>query len=123
MQPQAEPLVLLAAALTSHQLGHGHVCLDLAETLNDPDSSLWLPPEGQQTGYDVQLPSALLRSVSAQRWVEVLAGSALVEQAAAGQGERPLVLQGQRLYLRRYWNYERQVAAALQQRLATALPL
>src|SRR5690606_40218561 len=30
IQPDTHPLVLLAAALTSHQLGHGHVCLDLA---------------------------------------------------------------------------------------------
>ncbi|MCR3783379.1 hypothetical protein K3Z87_29430, partial [Pseudomonas aeruginosa] len=33
LQPQADPRVLLAAALTSHQLGHGHVCLDLEATL------------------------------------------------------------------------------------------
>ncbi|MBF3100960.1 exodeoxyribonuclease V subunit alpha, partial [Pseudomonas aeruginosa] len=32
LQPQADPRVLLAAALTSHQLGHGHVCLDLEAT-------------------------------------------------------------------------------------------
>lgn len=123
MQPDSEPLVLLAAALTSHQLGHGHVCLDLVETVSNPDLSLSLPPEGQQAGYDVQLPSELLRSVTPARWHDVLVRSALVEQAVEGQGERPLVLQGQRLYLRRYWNYERQVAAALRQRLATPLPL
>ena len=122
VQPHAEPLTLLAAALTSHQVGHGHVCLDLAETLGNPDASLSLPPEGQQAGHAVQLPSALLRSVTPARWVEVLRNSALVGQAD-GQGERPLVLHAQRLYLRRYWNYERQVAAALQQRLAAPLPL
>lgn len=33
LAPDDDPLVLLAAALTSHQLGHGHVCLDLFETL------------------------------------------------------------------------------------------
>ena len=32
LDPAADSLVLLAAALTSHQLGHGHVCLDLFET-------------------------------------------------------------------------------------------
>ncbi|RMU25416.1 Exodeoxyribonuclease V subunit alpha, partial [Pseudomonas avellanae] len=37
LDPQADPLVLVAAALTSHQLGHGHVCLDLYETLKEPD--------------------------------------------------------------------------------------
>lgn len=127
MQADAEPLVLLAAALASHQLGHGHVCLDLAETLGAPDLSLSLPPEGQQAGEDVRLPSELLRPVTARHWCQVLAASPLVEQvggdAAAALGERPLVLHGQRLYLRRYWNYERQVAAALQQRLQTPLAL
>jgi len=37
---QSHPSVMLAAALTSHQLGHGHVCLDLAETLGNPDMAL-----------------------------------------------------------------------------------
>ena len=36
LQPQADPRVLLAAALTSHQLGHGHVCLDLEATSARP---------------------------------------------------------------------------------------
>lgn len=50
LSPEADPLVLLAAALTSHQLGHGHVCLDLFETLNAPDFALSLPPEGMCKG-------------------------------------------------------------------------
>ncbi|MBP8884412.1 MAG: exodeoxyribonuclease V subunit alpha, partial [Pseudomonas sp.] len=32
LDPQASPLLLLGAALASHQLGQGHVCLDLAAT-------------------------------------------------------------------------------------------
>ena len=123
MQPSAEPLTLLAAALASHQLGHGHVCLDLHETLRSPDASLSLPPEGQQSGEGVQLPSELLRTVTPEHWIQVLAGSALVEVSPVPGTEPPLVLRGHRLYLRRYWNYERQVADSLQQRLSTALPL
>ena len=122
-QPDTHPLVLLAAALTSHQLGHGHVCLDLAATLDSPDLSLSLPPEGQQAGRDVLLPSDLLQGVEADHWCRQLAASPLVDAQAAEQGERPLVLQGRRLYLRRYWRYERQVASILRQRLATRLPL
>ena len=123
MQPHAEPLVLLAAALTSHQLGHGHVCLDLAETLHNPDASLSLPPEGQQAGHDVRLPSELLRTVTAARWAEVLSASSLVARPGADQQDRPLILQDSRLYLRRYWNYERQVSSALRERLATRMSL
>ena len=45
--PETSPAVLLAAALVSHQLGHGHVCLDLAATRAEPDFALSLPPEGE----------------------------------------------------------------------------
>jgi len=123
MQPDADPLTLLAAALASHQLGHGHVCLELHETLSAPDLSLSLPPEGQQAGQGVQLPSDLLRPVSAECWLRALAASSLVDSLPGADSQRPLVLHGSRLYLRRYWNYERQVAANLRQRLATPLPL
>ncbi len=41
-QPDAHGLVLLAATLTSHQLGRGHVCLDLAGTLAEPEAVLLL---------------------------------------------------------------------------------
>lgn len=46
LDPECDPLVLMAAALSSHQLGHGHVCLDLFETLKEPDFALSLPPKG-----------------------------------------------------------------------------
>ena len=44
--PDAPPLLILAAALASHQLGRGHACLDLEATLQDPTFALSLPPEG-----------------------------------------------------------------------------
>ena len=40
-----QPLVLLLAALTSHQVGRGHVCIDLATLLADAGHTLALPPE------------------------------------------------------------------------------
>ncbi len=125
LAPDSDPLVLLAAALASHQLGHGHVCLDLGATLQAPDLSLSLPPEGQEAGLDILLPSQLLRGVTTQAWCDVLAASSMVDNQPGGEHcERPLVLHGQRLYLRRYWSYERQVVAALGRRLAArpALP-
>jgi exodeoxyribonuclease V alpha subunit len=118
--PGGDPLVLLAAALTSHQLGHGHVCLDLAETLAAPDFALSLPPEGDALAGPLLLPSQLLEHLAADTWRQTLASSPLVAVAADDAGERPLVLSGQRLYLRRYWRYERRIDSALRQRLAAS---
>ncbi|GAB3480566.1 exodeoxyribonuclease V subunit alpha [Azotobacter salinestris] len=117
------PLALLAAALASHQLGHGHVCLDLAATLASPDFALSLPPEGEDAARATLLPSEILAGVGLAQWRAALAGSRLVALDGAGE-EAPLVLAGERLYLRRYWNYERAVAAAIGARLqdAPALP-
>ncbi|MES2532127.1 MAG: exodeoxyribonuclease V subunit alpha, partial [Pseudomonadota bacterium] len=44
--PDADPLLILAAALASHQLGRGHACLDLRAALDDAERALSLPPEG-----------------------------------------------------------------------------
>ena len=119
--PHGDPLVLLAAALTSHQLGHGHVCLDVFETLKAPDFALSLPPEGDvQTGA-MLLPSQLLEALQGEAWCQALQASPLVEQAGGAQpgaASRPLVLSERRLYLRRYWAYERRIDSALRQRLA-----
>lgn len=117
--PQAQASVLLAAAMTSHQLGRGHVCLDLAATLAAPDFVLSLPPEGEEGS---TLPSQWLQGLDATQWRQALAASTLVEDRDARQDvpERPLVLVGQRLYLRRYWNYECSIAQALSARLSVA---
>ena len=125
-EPAASPLLLLAGALVSHQLGQGHVCLDLAATLEEPDFALSLPPEGEQAG-ETRLPSQLLAAVDLSGWQAVLAASALVEHRTAGaapeQASRPLLLQGERLYLRRYWDHEQSVARIIRQRLAEPLAL
>jgi exodeoxyribonuclease V alpha subunit len=120
LAPEDDPLVLLAAALTSHQLGHGHVCLDLFETLKEPDFALSLPPEGDVQGGAMLLPSQLLGSLDGAHWCKVLAASDLVALAADSRDsvrERPLVLSGKRLYLRRYWAYERRIDLSLRERL------
>lgn len=125
LEPETDPLVLLAAALTSHQLGHGHVCLDLFETLKAPDFALSLPPEGDVQGGVLLLPSQLLETLDGAHWCKVLASSSLVALAADASETaqtRPLVLSSKRLYLRRYWTYERRIDAALRQRLLQQEP-
>lgn len=117
--PGSDPLLLLAAALASHQLGHGHVCLDLGQTLAEPDFALSLPPEGDALGGPLLLPSQLLAELELPTWLQRIAASPLVAQGdQLAEQARPLVLSGQRLYLRRYWRYERQVDHNLRQRLS-----
>ncbi|MFO8152529.1 exodeoxyribonuclease V subunit alpha [Thioalkalivibrio sp.] len=109
----APPLLLLGAALASHQLGRGHVCLDLGATLADPDRSLSLPPEGAAAGA-VPGPASLLRGMTAAAWAEGLSHPELV---SAGVGDTPLVCAGGRLYLRRFWACEQYIGAAVRRRL------
>ncbi|WP_404362946.1 exodeoxyribonuclease V subunit alpha [Marinobacter sp.] len=116
----AAPLLLLGIALASHQLGRGHVCLDLnimaREGFND---ALSLPPE-DETAPDVSLvPSDILRKVTPEDWEAALAQPLLVSDSAnaASATNTPLVRDGLRLYLRRYWQYEQAIFRQLTERL------
>lgn len=113
----ASPLLILAAALASHQLGRGHACLDLADVLGDPGFALSLPPEGrvEEGGVPPPLPAAVLAGVSLADWQAALVHERLV---GSGPGSTPLVCVGRRVYLRRYWQYEGAVRAAIEARLA-----
>ncbi|MBP6582450.1 MAG: exodeoxyribonuclease V subunit alpha, partial [Chromatiaceae bacterium] len=115
--PAAPPLLILAAALASHQLGRGHACLDLAATLSDPAFALSLPPEGVDRPDDepTPRPAEVLAGLTLSAWQAALNDPDLV---GTGTGATPLVLAGPRLYLRRYWAYERAVSADIQARLA-----
>jgi exodeoxyribonuclease V alpha subunit len=115
--PEAPPLLLLAAALASHQLGRGHVCLDLQATLDDPAFALSLPPDGPQAPTDEppQPPAEVLAGVTLAQWLAALDVPDLVGRE---EGSTPLVLADTRLYLRRYWQYEQDVRAGIEARLA-----
>ncbi|WP_171982262.1 exodeoxyribonuclease V subunit alpha [Aquaspirillum sp. LM1] len=111
LDPQAAPELLLAAALASHQLGRGHPCLDLSTLAAGAalDHVLGLPPEGDSS------PAPSLPPL----WPWPAAESpllAVVGRDDATRRESPLVRDGERLYLRRYWQYEQDVALALHQR-------
>ncbi|WP_435105280.1 exodeoxyribonuclease V subunit alpha [Arhodomonas sp. AD133] len=116
-RPADDPLIPLSAALVSHQLGRGHICMDLAALATTPDEQLALPPEHADA--TVARPSALLAGVDADDWRERLLASDAVD---TGDGNAPLVIDGSRLYLRRYWAYEQAVASALGQRLGVERP-
>lgn len=120
--PDASPAVLLAAALASHQLGRGHACLDLAATLADPALALSLPPEGAVRDAALPHPAALLAGLEGGAWQAALADRRLVGCGEAGETS-PLVCVGERLYLRRYWQYEEAVRAGVAARLAEPPPV
>ena len=114
--PQAPPLALLLAALTSHQVGRGHVCLDLDALLTEADHTLSLPPEGEAGARPPQRPSSVLQGLSAGALQEALEGSGL---AADGEAPgAPLVRTGDQLYLLRYWEAERRIGQSIRARLA-----
>ena len=122
------PLLLLAAALASHQLGRGHVCLDLRATLDDPAFALSLPPDGPPLASAAEPPPApaeVLAGVTLAQWRAALDAPLLVGVVGGGDeaGNTPLVLTGTRLYLRRYWQYEQDVRGAIEARLAQSARL
>lgn len=122
--PEAHPLLILAAALASHQLGRGHACLDLEATLHDPAFALSLPPEGRHDyssdplALALPLPTDVLSGVDMTSWQLALQNPVLVSE---GPGNTPLVRKGSRLYLRRYWRYEQDVRSAIDHRLSLSL--
>ena len=123
--PEAPTLLLLAAALASHQLGRGHVCLDINATLNAPDFALSLPPEGDDLTDPPPLPSDVLATLTLSEWQAALHHPLLTSE---GPGNTPLVVvtthsangtPSTRLYLRRYWQYEQSLHQHIAARLET----
>lgn len=103
--PNAEPCLLLVAALASRQLGDGHPCLDLQAAPGLAQEQNW-PPS----------------------WIEILADAPSIQSALLADPDgmptnAPLVLDQHRIYLRRYWEYERSVARGIVARLNHEAPV
>ncbi len=112
-------------ALASSQLAQGHLCLDLAQAVAKPDS-LQSAAQRSRASSD-----ALHSFVQQQPFAEVLIllaqGSAFVQSIAAVDSKlmvgecgaagknTPFVLSDNRLYLRRYWQYEQHIATFINQ--------
>ncbi len=98
LSPTADPYLLLAAALVSHRVGQGDVCLPLDTCAELP---LFREPS---VGDSIPPPDS-------RAWADALLSSGIV----ARPGERaPLVLDDERrLYLARYWHFEQRLAGHL----------
>ncbi len=105
----APPPLVLACAVLSELEGHGHSCLQLADLASSPHELL---------GWSEEQWKDLARSAgplpkSGKAWAQLLAGCEQVWDRDAFNYDQPLVLDGERLYLRRYWRDETTVADAV----------
>ncbi len=116
-QPDASEAVLLMAALASHQLGIGHIGLDLEALLLEPEKTLFLPPEQTDMTKSSEPSPNILKTISSKSLLDHLKASPLI---STGAGSTPLVLSSGILYLRRYWQYTQIVARSILKRLSQA---
>ena len=100
---QDNPPLLYLAALTSHQLASGNVCLPLSSLMNA--EHFW--------------PDGVSEALSEVDWDALQADNRVLGD---GQEECPLILDKGRIYLYRYWQHESYVAEKLKQ-LSAAQPI
>lgn len=96
-----DDMLVLGAAVASHAVGQGHVCADLDAVVREPPYDR----EGEPIP-EFQWPDPIA-------WQAALADAPFV---TTGSAKRPLVLEGSRLYLSRYFRYERELALGLVRR-------
>ncbi len=104
---EREPAVLLAAALASRAVADGHACLDLAALAETE----W-PAADEYAGDKAAMTR--LRLPALAQWLAALAGSRCC--GAPPESDPPLRLTrdgAPRLYLRRYYLFERRIVARL----------
>jgi exodeoxyribonuclease V alpha subunit len=99
--------LLLASALISKYTGDGHICLNLSELAGRP-----LPSDETDDAPDISCPEL-------SRWARLLKATGVVKEP----GEfAPLIIDREmRLYLYRYWRYEKELAQAVARRLQSAM--
>ena len=116
LDPGVTPGLALGLALAARAPRFGHVCAELGATAE------LVPVDGELTDRPLEVDWPAVGS-----WIEELADSPLVGvavkdglpgQSGLGSRIRPLVLDGGRLYLQRYWHYEVAVADDLEARAA-----
>ena len=108
--------LMLACVLLSELEGRGHSCLMLDELASDPETLLgWSGEQWRQLACTAPgLPK------TAQAWAAQLSACDQVWQVGDLDFEQPLVLDGERLYLRRYWRDEMLVAQTVRARALQA---
>ena len=104
---EENPAVLLTTALASWTIAHGNTCLEINH----------LPRLLRSSIADPDLLTATLDCLQNNGLESVLTDSPLV--GSEDQPQRPLILHRGKLYLHRFWNYQRDLANRLLSRAAT----
>lgn len=108
----SSPQLMAACVLLSELEGRGHSCLMLDELAGDPSGQLgWTSDE-----WRALRDAAGAWPKNAAAWRALLAGCDQVWPVGDLDFQQPLVLDGERLYLRRYWRDETLVAEAVRGR-------
>ncbi|EPF7977235.1 exodeoxyribonuclease V subunit alpha [Vibrio harveyi] len=104
-QENSQELAFIAGVVSS-ELGKGHICLPLFDSQGQPADL------ASKLGLFGESALALNTQLQGVNWVELLQASPLV----GVQGEAlPMMFDGERLYLHRYWHYEVTLADKLNQ--------
>ena len=104
--------VALAAATTSALHRNGHACLDLANAGKPVAALVERPDSGRpEEALAAEVQAFALPAKAALS--EALARSPVVAADGVAAGDRPLVLDGERLYLHRLFDAERELATRL----------
>ena len=106
------PEVILACALALRAPRFGHVCLDLAQ----PYATLQTATEDTEPA---NTPETLMAVPAPADWRPLLASSPLVSTHPQAT-DHPFVLRENLLYTQRYFVYERELSAQLQERAGRA---
>ena len=106
------PQLMAACMLLSELEGRGHSCLLLSELAGDPSGLLGWNPDDWRLLREAVAPWPK----NAAAWRSLLASADQVWPVGDLDFQQPLVLDGERLYLRRYWRDEHMVAHAIKSR-------
>lgn len=115
--PADAAALAVACVVLSELEGRGHSCLMLAELAHEPSQLMGWTEEQWQVLLAVSgpLPDTL------DGWCALLARAPQVWSAGVADSRQPLVLDGERLYLRRYWRDETAVGGSIATRAAMTL--
>ena len=113
------PELMLACVVLSELEGRGHSCVVLGELAATPAELLGWEAE-QWRALSAHCP-ALPRNV--RGWIDVLGAAEQVWRPGDFDFGEPLVLDGERLYLRRFWRDEAKVGGAVMDRARVRRPV